>query len=127
MPPILLYWCTLRQMLADVAVGVEPSHQHSFTFCCHVIAAEGQSDKMAFDIEACLKQKSRDESLHAGKMAPTDIHQHLLNIYGDQTVDITAVRQWAVHFSSDNSNVKEKSCFRQPHTDVTLRNEEQLS
>jgi len=25
------------------------------------------------------------------KMAPTDIHQHLVNIYGDQTVDVSTV------------------------------------
>ena len=38
------------------------------------------------------------------KMAPIDIHQHSLNVYGDQTVDVSTVRQWVVHFSSGNSN-----------------------
>ena len=28
------------------------------------------------------------------KTAPTDTHQHLLNVYGDQTVDVSTVRQW---------------------------------
>ena len=31
------------------------------------------------------------------KMAPTDIHQHLLNVYGDQTVNVSTVRGgWCV-------------------------------
>ena len=42
-------------------------------------------------------------------MAPTDIHLHLLNIYGDQTVDISKVRQWVVHFNSGDSNMKAKT------------------
>jgi len=38
------------------------------------------------------------------KMAPTGIHQHLLNIYGDQTVDVCIVRWWMVSFSSCDSD-----------------------
>jgi len=34
-------------------------------------------------------------------MAPTDIHLHLLNVYGDQTVGMSTMRQWVVRFSSD--------------------------
>lgn len=30
------------------------------------------------------------------KMAPTDIHQPLLEFYGDQTVDVSTVRRWMV-------------------------------
>ena len=37
------------------------------------------------------------------KMAPTDIHLCLLNGYGDQTVDVSTVMWWVVHFSSDDS------------------------
>ena len=37
------------------------------------------------------------------KKAPTDIHQHLLNIYGDQTVDVSTARQSEVRFSSGDS------------------------
>jgi len=36
-------------------------------------------------------------------MAPTEIHQHLLNIYGNQTVDVKTLRQWVEHFSSGDS------------------------
>ena len=35
-------------------------------------------------------------------MAPVDIHQHLLNVYGGQEVDVSTKRQGVVHFSSGN-------------------------
>ena len=38
------------------------------------------------------------------KNAPTDIHQCLLNIYGNQQVDVSAVRLWVVCFSSGDSD-----------------------
>ena len=62
--------------------------------------AEGQSDRMASDIEMHMKQKCVTEFLHVAKMAPIDIHWHLLNVYGDQTLDVSTVRQWEVFFSS---------------------------
>ena len=37
-----------------------------------------------------------------------DIHWHLLNIYGDQTMDVSIVRQSVLPFSSDDSEVKDK-------------------
>ena len=52
------------------------------------MAAEGQSDKMVSDMEVHVKQRCVTEFLHAEKMAPTDIHLCLLNIYGDQTVHV---------------------------------------
>ena len=37
MPPILLCWLTMSEEgVGDVAVEAEPSHQFSFTLCCHV-------------------------------------------------------------------------------------------
>ena len=64
-------------MLADVdggmAVEVEPSHQYSITFYVTDVT-EGQSDKMASDMEACMKHRCVNEFFHAEKMAPTDIH-----------------------------------------------------
>jgi len=38
------------------------------------MAAEGQSDKMASDMEVKMKIKCVTEILHAEKMARTDIH-----------------------------------------------------
>ena len=40
------------------------------------------------------------------KMAPIDLHSHLLKAYGDQTVDVSTVRQWVVHFSIGKINDK---------------------
>ncbi len=38
------------------------------------------------------------------KIVPTNILQHLLNVYGDQTVDVSSVRQLVVCFCSGDSN-----------------------
>ena len=38
------------------------------------MAAEGQSDKMASDMEVHMKQRCVTEFLHVEKMAPIDIH-----------------------------------------------------
>ena len=38
------------------------------------MAAEGQSDRMASDMEVHMKQGCRTEFLHVGKMAPLAIH-----------------------------------------------------
>jgi len=49
-----------------------------------------QSDKMVSD----MKQRCVTEFLHTEKkMALTDIYQCTLNIYGDQTVDVSTARQ----------------------------------
>ena len=55
------------------------------------MAAEGHSDRMAFDMEVCMETKCVTEFLHAEIMASTDIHQYLLNVDGDQTVDMSIV------------------------------------
>ena len=63
------------------------------------MAAEGQSDKMVSDTEVRMKQGCVLEFLHAEEMEAIDIHQHLLNTYRDQAVDVSTVRWWVVHFS----------------------------
>jgi len=50
-------------------------------------------------------------------MAPTDIHQYLLNIFGDHSMDVGTEREW-VHFSSSDSHAKDKPCFRWLYTVV---------
>jgi len=91
------------------------------------MTAEGQSDKMASDMEVHMKQRCVIEFLHAEKIAPIDIHRFLLNIYGDQTVDVSSiVRQWVAHFSSGNDGVKGKPRSGRPCTAVTPRNEERF-
>jgi len=46
---------------------------------------------------------NRTEFLHAEKMLPTDNCQCLLKVYGNQTVDVSTVRQWVVCSSSGDS------------------------
>jgi len=74
-----------------MAVEIGPYHQYSVTIRFFV-TAEGQSDKMASDEEVCMKQRGGKEFLHVEKMASIVIHQCLLNIYGDQTVDVSTER-----------------------------------
>ena len=59
---------------------------------------------MVSDVEVCMKQRCVLEFLHMGKMAPSGINRHLLNVFGGRTVDVRTVRQWVVRFSSGDSN-----------------------
>ena len=56
--------------VGGMAVESEPSGQYSVVF----VAAEGQSDNKASDMEVWMKQRCVTEFLHVEKMAPTDIH-----------------------------------------------------
>jgi len=87
------------------------------------MAAEGQSDKMASDMEVRMKQRCVIEFLHAERIAPIDIHRRLLNVYGALTVDVSTVRRWVVRFSSGDSDVKDKPRSGRPCTAGTARNE----
>jgi len=90
------------------------------------MAAEGQSDQMVSDVEVHMRQRGITEFLHVEKIVPTDIHDCLLNVYGDQTADVRW--WWVVCFSTDNSNVKDKPrSSRQPCTAVMPENEEHLN
>ena len=96
MPPFL--WCWPMTSEADVggtAVLVEPSTNISLYFVAvWWMAAEGQSDRMASEMEVCVKQRCGTEFLCAEKMAPGDIHWCLQNAYGHQTVNVSTVRWW---------------------------------
>jgi len=81
---------------------------------------------MVPDMEVRMKQRCVIEFLHEEKIAPNDIHRRLLNVYGDQTVDVSTARQWVAHFSSGDSDVKDKPCSGRSCTAVTPRNEERL-
>jgi len=72
------------------------------------MTAEGQSDKVASDMEVCMKQRCVTEFLYVEKNAPNDIHRRLLNVYGDQTVDVSTVRRWVARFSRGDSDVQDK-------------------
>ena len=55
------------------------------------MAAEGQSDTLASDVEVRMEQRCVTECLHAEKWDPFDIHWCLLSIYGAQTLDVSTV------------------------------------
>ena len=90
------------------------------------MAVEGQSVKVASDMEMQMKQRCAIEFIHEEKVASIDIHQCLLNVYGVQTVDMNIVKWWVVSFSSCESNVRDKPHSRRPCTAVTPTNEEHL-
>ena len=58
------------------------------------MAAEGQPEKMLSAMDVCMKQRCVTEFLHAEKMTSTDIHHCLLSVSGDQTMDMSTVREW---------------------------------
>ena len=75
---------TSEANVVDMTVEVEPSRQYSVNFVAvRQMTAEGQSDKMAPDMEVRMKQRCVIEFLYAEKIAPNDIHRRLLNVYGD--------------------------------------------
>jgi len=84
-------------------------------------------NKMLSDMEVQMKQRCDTEFLQMEKMAPTDIHQHLLNVYSDQTVDVITLMWWVVCFSFGDSDVKDKPSSRWPCTAVIPQHEEQLN
>ena len=62
---------------------------------------------MASDVEVHTEQRCVTEFLHADEIAPIGIHRCLLNIYGDQTVDVTALKieLCEQHFPSNDTVV----------------------
>ena len=76
-------------------------------FAVQQMAAVGQSDKMASDMEVRMKQRCVIAFLYAEKIAPNDIHRRLLNVYRDQTVGVSTVRRWVTGFNNGGSDVKD--------------------
>ena len=68
------------------------------------MAAEGQLGKMTSDLEVHMEQNCAVELFCAEKIALIDIHQRLLNVYGDQTVDVSTMRWRVVCFCRADSN-----------------------
>jgi len=56
------------------------------------MVADKQSDKMASDMEVWVKQRRINEYLHVEKIVSIDIYWCLLNVSGDQTVDVGTVQ-----------------------------------
>ena len=75
------------------------------------MAAEGQSDTMVSDVEVHTKQRCVIKFFHGEKMAPTDIPLHLVSVYGEQTVNVSTLRWWVMHYSSEDSDGKRQTMF----------------
>lgn len=63
---------------------LEPANILLHAVCVQQLTAEGQSPKMLYRMEVCVKQRGGVEFLHAENMAPIDICWHSMNVYGDQ-------------------------------------------
>lgn len=63
------------------------------------------SDRMVSGAEVHMNQRGETEFLCEEKNSHVDIHCCLLNIYGDQMMNVTEGRR-VVRFSSGNSNTK---------------------
>ena len=68
------------------------------------MAAERQFDRMASEMEIHMKQRFVTELFYVEKVALTDWHQCLLNVCGDQKVDVNTVRWLTLCFNSSNSD-----------------------
>lgn len=71
-----------------------------------------------------MKQKCRTEFYHVEKLVPVDFYSYMLKVSGDQIVDLSTAKRWVVHFSSDNSDLKDKTHSRLPCTAGTPQNDE---
>lgn len=117
MPPISLHW----PMMSDAGIGGtasdgEPSRNIPLHFIAfQQMVTEEQSDRMVSDMEVCIKQRRGTKFVCVEKMASIDIHQCLLIIYGDQTEDVSTMRQWVVCCCSGDSNMKDKPHSRWPY------------
>ena len=95
MPPILLCLLTISEAdVGGIAAGVEPSHQWPVTCCCcSTHGSRGAVWQNGIRHGSVDRAKGCYWIPPCGKtMSPTDIHQCMLNIDGDQTVDVSTMR-----------------------------------
>ena len=92
---------------SSMAVDAEPSHQYSITFCC---SATGGNRWAVWENDVRCGNVNGTNVWHwispcelKKKIASTDIHWCLLNVYGNQSMDVITVRCWVVRFSSGGS------------------------
>ena len=125
MPPILFYWPTRSE--ADVCCMAVVCWTFLSMFCYILLLCNRWKQRGSLTTWhltwKCVWSKGVSLNSSTQKMAPVNIYQCLLNVYGAHTVAVSTVRQWLVWFSSGNSNVKDKPCSEQP---CTLWNEEHL-
>ena len=127
MPPTLLCWPTTSEAdVGGIAVKADPSRQYSVKFCCRdsrgAVWQNGVWHGSACEAKVCNWIPPCGK-----KIAPNYIHRRLLDVYGDQTMDVSTVRRWVARFSSGYSDVKDESRSGRPCTAVTPPNEERLN
>ena len=61
-------------MLVIWAVGVEPSHQYSLTFCCHVTEDSRGAGVWHGSVDEANGDNYNGVILHKENIAPADIH-----------------------------------------------------
>jgi hypothetical protein len=87
--------CALAHSVTD---GYLCYNSRGWTFLpiiCKFCFRATDSSRLASDMEVRSKQKYVIEFLHAERNMHVDIHRRLLNVYGDQTVDVSTVRLWS--------------------------------
>jgi len=92
---------------------IEPSHQYYITFCWYVtdvgrgeVWQNGNWHESADEAKVCHWITPCKKNHKKTKNKTNGPHWHsltLVNIDGDQTVDVGTVRWWVVHFSSGDS------------------------
>ena len=87
---------------------VEPSHQYSVS----LLLCDRWQQRGKMVSELCMKQRCITEFLHVEEMISTDIHRRSLNVDGDQTVDVSTVRQRVLHFSTGDSDSGQLCWYR---------------
>ena len=108
---------------------VESFHQNSIIFGYYV--TDGSRGTVSQNGILCgstggSKQVRLNSPEQKKKRTPIDIDQCLLNIYGEQRVDVSTVRWWVVYFCSSDSNLKYKPWFGLSCIAVTPQNDECL-
>lgn len=93
-----------KQLLVRVAVEVLTINLFSILL---QTAAEWYSGKILSNMKEYMKQRCLIE-FHHEKILPTGIHEHLLNIYRDQTVHVSTVGQcfslcWCIFLQAEYS------------------------
>ena len=106
---------TVSEVEVDMVVEVEPSHPHSITGCyCVTDGSRGAVWQIGVWHRTAYRAKVWHWISPCRKNSTLWHCQHLLNVYGDQTVDVSTVRLWVVHFTSGDTDMKDNSHSRQP-------------
>ena len=90
--------------VAEMEIEVERSCQNSVIFCCCAVWKNGVWHQNVYEENVCNWTIESWTTPCWKKMAFTEIYLHLLNVYGDQTVDVSTVRWWVLCFSSGVSD-----------------------